>query len=60
MKRTELLLQRLDEIGETLGRKGGAFLLLGVGSVGVELERMDEYSVWIFCYCGSRAEGQVY
>jgi lincosamide nucleotidyltransferase B/F len=42
--RTELLLQRLDEIGETLGRKGGALLLLGVGSVGVELERMDEYS----------------
>lgn len=44
MLRTELLLQRLDEIGGTLGRKGGALLLLGVGSVGVELERMDEYS----------------
>lgn len=36
MLRTELLLQRLDEIGGTLGRKGGALLLLGVGSVGVE------------------------
>ena len=44
MLRTELLLKRLDEIGKSLERKGGALLLLGVGSVGVELERMDEYS----------------
>ncbi|GGF99084.1 hypothetical protein GCM10010912_49790 [Paenibacillus albidus] len=44
MLRTELLLQRLDEIGKSLERMGGALLLLGVGSVGVEIERMDEYS----------------
>lgn len=44
MLKTELLLQRLDEIGKSLERKGGALLLLGVGSVGVETERMDEYS----------------
>ncbi|UQZ35303.1 hypothetical protein C2I18_18310 [Paenibacillus sp. PK3_47] len=44
MLRTELLLQRLKEIGGSLERKGGALLLLGVGSVGVELNRMDEYS----------------
>lgn len=44
MLRTELLLQRLDEIGKSLERKGGALVLLGVGSVGVETERMDEYS----------------
>ncbi|MBD3918412.1 hypothetical protein H8B09_06565 [Paenibacillus sp. PR3] len=44
MKRTESLLQRLNEIGRTLERKGGAFVLLGVGSVGIEMERLDEYS----------------
>jgi len=42
--KTELLLQRLDEIGKSLERKGGVLLLLGVGSVGIELERMDEFS----------------
>ncbi|AIQ40923.1 hypothetical protein MKX70_26225 [Paenibacillus sp. FSL R7-0312] len=44
MLRTELLLQRLDEIGKSLERTGDALLLLGVGSVGVETARMDEYS----------------
>ena len=33
MRRKELLLQRLDEIGLSLERAGGALLLLGVGSV---------------------------
>lgn len=44
MRRTELLLQRLDEIGKSLERKEGALLLLGVGSVGIETERLDDYS----------------
>lgn len=44
MRRTELLLQRLEEIGRSLECKGGALMLLGVGSVGVETARMDEYS----------------
>lgn len=44
MLRTELLLQRLNEIGRSLGHKGGALMLMGVGSVGIELSRMDEYS----------------
>ncbi|CAH1195088.1 hypothetical protein PAECIP111892_01956 [Paenibacillus auburnensis] len=44
MLRTELLLQRLHEIGKSLERKGGALALLGVGSVGVETARLDEYS----------------
>ncbi|QSF43726.1 hypothetical protein [Paenibacillus tianjinensis] len=44
MIRKELLLQRLHEIGKSLERKGGALVLLGVGSVGVETERLDEYS----------------
>ncbi|WP_150272042.1 hypothetical protein [Paenibacillus tepidiphilus] len=44
MIRTEWLLQRLDEIGRSLERKGGALLLLGVGSVGTETGRLDDYS----------------
>jgi lincosamide nucleotidyltransferase len=42
--RKELLLQRLDEIGKSIERKGGALLLLGLGSVGIETDRLDEYS----------------
>jgi hypothetical protein len=44
MLRTEMLLQRLDEIGKSLEKKGGALLLLGVGSVGIETARLDDYS----------------
>ncbi|MFC0190002.1 hypothetical protein ACFFJY_17035 [Fictibacillus aquaticus] len=44
MLRTEMLLHRLDEIGKSLERKGGALLLLGVGSVGIETARLDDYS----------------
>ncbi|MCL6604413.1 MAG: hypothetical protein K6T94_16235 [Paenibacillus sp.] len=44
MDRKELLLTRLNEIGEVLAVKGDALLLLGLGSVGVETERLDEYS----------------
>jgi lincosamide nucleotidyltransferase len=40
----ELLLQRLDEICKSLERKGGALLLLGLGSVGIERDRLDEHS----------------
>lgn len=38
------LLHRLNEIGMSLERCGGALALLALGSVGQELERMDEYS----------------
>lgn len=44
MARKDLLLQRLDEIGKVLERKGGALVLLGLGSVGTETDRLDEYS----------------
>jgi lincosamide nucleotidyltransferase B/F len=44
MLRKDLLLQRLNDIGTTLKRKDGALLLLGLGSVGIELDRLDEYS----------------
>ncbi|MDQ0195726.1 hypothetical protein [Paenibacillus wynnii] len=44
MRRQELLLLRLDEIGIALEKKGEALLLLGLGSVGIETHRLDEYS----------------
>ncbi|MCZ8523020.1 MULTISPECIES: hypothetical protein [Paenibacillus] len=44
MSKTEKLLKRLDEIGKMLERKGGAEMLLGLGSVGMETGRLDDYS----------------
>lgn len=38
------LLQRLDEIGQSLAHSGHALALIGLGSVGTELDRLDEYS----------------
>jgi len=40
----DLLLKRLDDIGGSLARSGRALALIGCGSVGLELERLDEYS----------------
>jgi lincosamide nucleotidyltransferase B/F len=42
--RKTLLLRRLDEIGQALAETGEGLALLGLGSVGAELERLDEYS----------------
>ncbi len=42
--RKQLLLQRLDEIGASLARSSGALALIGLGSVGLEQERLDAYS----------------
>ncbi|RCX23452.1 hypothetical protein DFP94_1011051 [Fontibacillus phaseoli] len=44
MNRPEQLLERLDSIGQSLSKHEHALLLLGVGSVGTELERLDSYS----------------
>lgn len=44
MAKKQLLLQRLDEIGKTLETKGDVLALFGLGSVGVETDRIDEYS----------------
>lgn len=44
MERKARLLERLNEIGKGLESKDGAILLLGVGSVGIEMARMDDYS----------------
>lgn len=42
--RKTLLLQRLDEIAGALAATGDGLALLGLGSVGAELDRLDEYS----------------
>jgi lincosamide nucleotidyltransferase B/F len=41
---TQSLLTRLDEIGHSLERSGHALALIGLGSVGLELDRLDSYS----------------
>jgi hypothetical protein len=41
---TQSLLKRLDEIGYSLEQSGRALALIGLGSVGVELDRLDAYS----------------
>ncbi len=43
MDKTSLLI-RLDEIGRSLEQSGHALALLGLGSVGLELDRLDAYS----------------
>lgn len=44
MDKKQSLLSRLDDIGRLLERSGHALALIGLGSVGLELERLDEYS----------------
>lgn len=40
----ELLLGRLNEIGDSLRKRQHALALLGLGSVGTEVDRIDQYS----------------
>src|SRR6476660_9624337 len=42
--KTQALLKRLNEIGHSLERSGHALALIGLGSVGLELDRLDSYS----------------
>ena len=44
MGKPQQLLQRLDDIGISLAATGKALALIGLGSVGVELDRLDDYS----------------
>jgi hypothetical protein len=44
MDRKALLLGRLDEIAQALAATGDGLALLGLGSVGTDLDRLDEYS----------------
>jgi hypothetical protein len=41
---TQALLKRLDEIGHSLEQSGHAMALIGLGSVGLELDRLDSHS----------------
>ena len=41
---TQSLLKRLDEIGQSLEQSRHALALIGLGSVGLELDRLDSYS----------------
>jgi hypothetical protein len=43
-KKTDALLKRLDEIAQTVADHDGGLGLLGLGSVGTERERLDDYS----------------
>ena len=44
MTKPQQLLQRLDDIGQSLASTNKALALIGLGSVGVELDRLDDYS----------------
>jgi hypothetical protein len=44
MDEKEILVARLNDIGHSLEHTGHALALIGLGSVGIELERLDEYS----------------
>lgn len=44
MTKVEKLLCRLQEIGDSLAHTGQALALLGLGSVGLERQRLDDYS----------------
>jgi hypothetical protein len=44
MERRDLLLHRLDNISRALAQTGTALALIGLGSVGRELDRLDDYS----------------
>ena len=44
MDRKQQLLERLDAIGRSLGAIGQGLALLGLGSVGTETDRLDDYS----------------
>jgi hypothetical protein len=40
----ERLLQRLEDLGAALAQRGDAIALIGLGSVGVDLDRLDDHS----------------
>ena len=44
MSKQDLLISRLNEIGSSLARSEKAVALIGLGSAGVELDRLDNYS----------------
>jgi hypothetical protein len=45
MDKKQILVARFNDIGHSLENTGHALALIGLGSVGIELERLDEYSI---------------
>lgn len=43
MRRDELL-ERMERIGESVAKQDGALMLLALGSIGLETDRLDDYS----------------
>ncbi|WP_214817214.1 hypothetical protein [Exiguobacterium sp. s59] len=44
MKKREILLERMERIGESVAAHEGTLMLLALGSIGQETERLDDYS----------------
>jgi len=58
MNAPHLLLRRLDDIGISLSKRGDALALIGLGSVGTELHRLDAFSdldFFVIVKAGSKA-----
>ena len=59
MSRPEQLLKRLDEIGQSVSKREGSRALIGLGSVGIETNRLDEFSdldFFVITKAGSKLE----
>lgn len=59
MNETHQLLARLDAIGASLSQKDTALALMGLGSVGAELDRLDRFSdldFFVIVEAGSKAQ----
>ena len=44
MPKTQLLFERIGQIGESLSKMTGSLALIGLGSIGRDLERLDSFS----------------
>lgn len=60
MAKKRELLQRLDEIGRSLAARGDVLAVFGLGSVGAETERIDEYSDLDFFVVAAQGSKQKY
>ncbi|HAX71941.1 MAG TPA: hypothetical protein DCY20_00300 [Firmicutes bacterium] len=59
MLKKQLLLERLERIGQSLSQRKTALALLSLGSVGLETNRLDEYSdLDFFVLCENGAQEQ--
>jgi len=59
MNKTTFLLNRLNAIGDSLAQRETALALIGLGSVGLELDRLDEFSdldFFVIVKAGSKAQ----